>query len=116
MAFDEKDNEKRAVLWSEDQSDVTHRGHITLNGKKHYAVLVKSTNKSGEPKHELMVSAGLLYPNKDPQNDNSPAFTAPVTVASERFQIALWNRQAKSGSWYVQGKLDEPKRNDTFPE
>lgn len=116
MPYEEKDNEKRAVLWAEDQSEVTHRGHITLNNKKYYAVMVKSTNKSGQPKRELMVSAGLLYPNKDSQNENSPAFTGPVTVAAEPFQIALWNSQQKNGNWYVQGKLDEPKRNETFPE
>ena len=114
--MEERDDERRAVLWEENRSNITHRGHVTLNGRKHYAVLVNSLNAEGQKKHELMVSAGLIYANEDKLNERSPDFSGPVTIGTDRFQIALWDRQAKSGNNYLQGQLGEPKRNETFPE
>jgi len=114
-----KDDERRAALWPESYSEVTHRGHLTLRGQKKYAVLVKSYNNEGKEKRELMVSTGLVYQNEQKLNEQSPDLSGKVNIDLQDFRLALWEKTSKAGAPYLQGQVSDPKeqrRGSSFPE
>ena len=114
-----KDDERRAALWPESDSEITHRGHVTLDGEKKYAVLVKSYNNKGEEKRELMVSTGLVYQNEQKLNEQSPDLSGKVKIDGRDFRLALWEKTSRAGAPYLQGQVSDPKeqrRGSSFPE
>tara|TARA_A100001391_G_C4834294_1_gene215086 strand:+ start:71 stop:487 length:417 start_codon:yes stop_codon:yes gene_type:complete len=101
------DDNLKGALWAETQSEVTNRGHIMINGEKHYCVVVKSQNKEGKTKYELMVSAGLVHEKNEKSTDRSPDLGGNVTVAGNRYRFGGWSNETNAGLNYLSCSLRE---------
>ena len=90
----EYDNNLTGVLFLESKSQVLKRGTFMINGVKKYAILVESENDKGDIKHELMLSAGLVYHHKEAEKKSpkSPDVSGRLTIDEGSYKFGGWNK------------------------
>lgn len=102
------DDELKGAFFYEGQSEVIFRGNMQIDGQKRYATIIKSQNRDGKEKHELMFSAGLIHMNS-PENkisEKSPDIGGKVYFDGNEYKFGAWNQRADSGLEYLSAGLD----------
>jgi len=111
------DNELKGVFFPESKSDVVWRGNLTVGGEKGYYTIVKSHNREGKEKHELMKSVGLVHLAKpeDKTNQNSPDIGGRVQIDTKSFKFGSWFQQSESGLDYLSASLKDLSNEEVAP-
>jgi hypothetical protein len=107
--------EGEGTLWTND-CEILGRGKMLLNGRDVIVSLVKSKDKEGNPKHELMVSAGLIYFNvpEEKRKENSPDFSGKVNLFKNWVRVSIWDNIGNTGRRYFNIK-SRPAEDEEVP-
>tara|TARA_R100001460_G_scaffold8441_4_gene20885 strand:+ start:9659 stop:10006 length:348 start_codon:yes stop_codon:yes gene_type:complete len=110
------DDELKGAFFPEGQSEVVFRGNMQINGEKRYGVIVKSQNRDGKEKHELMFSAGLIHVNTPESkiHDRVPDIGGRVYFDKEKYKFGCWNQRADSGLEYLSAGLSLDEETAPF--
>jgi len=90
----EYDNNLTGALFMENKSQVLKRGFFMVNGVKKYGILVQSENDKGQKKHELMISAGLVYHHdaESKKSPKSPDLSGKVSIDAGTYKFGGWEK------------------------
>tara|TARA_R110000744_G_scaffold138706_8_gene249589 strand:- start:7182 stop:7541 length:360 start_codon:yes stop_codon:yes gene_type:complete len=106
--------EKEGTLWVDGENELIARGKVKLNGLDVYCGLLKSKNRDGDEKIELMFSAGLIHFNSpDTKLDpiKSPDWSGKVTLAGSKHKASIWKNSSANGKEYLSVRLKEADEN-----
>ena len=110
----EYDNEKKGYLWHETDSEIVRKGTVTVEGDKYYCGIIERTH-SGEKKYEFFISAGLLHPNHEKLNENSPDMSGMVTINGNSYKLGCWAKENSNGPFTSVGLRDvTEKKQDNW--
>lgn len=57
-----------------------------------------------------------IFPNRKKEKETHPDYKGSVTIDGKTYDVALWDKKAKSGLQYFGGKVSEPwKGGDKAP-
>ena len=101
-------------MWHETNSTVMRKGSLTLDGKKYYVAIIESYNDRGEPKYEIMMSAGLLHVNQQHEkvSEDSPDIGGAITINEQVFKLGGWKKMSKNNQEYTSISI-KPKEEKT---
>lgn len=111
------DDELKGAFFTESKSEVLYRGSMQVDGKKKYGIIVRSENKDGKTKHELMFSSGLVHLTDQAEkiNANSPDIGGRVQVEGKTFKFGGWNKTSDNGLSYYSASLQKLEDEQEAP-
>ena len=98
MSDKQYDDEKKGYLWHENSAVIERKGPFVINGEKKYGAIVKSFDKQGEAKYEMMMSIGLLHLNNEKRSDKTPDMGGKVTIDGVVYKQGCWAKESKDGT------------------
>mgnify|MGYP003150154563 CR=1 FL=1 len=113
MEDKQKDKELRGYLWHETGSTILRKGNLQIEGEELYSAIIKSKNKKGEDKYELMISVGLLHLNTEKKSDKSPDIGGPITWNKNQYKFGGWKKMSEKGTEYTSVSLRVKDDEDT---
>jgi uncharacterized protein (DUF736 family) len=62
-------------------------------------------------------NTGVLFPNDQGDNPKRPNYKGSLNIGGKEYEIAAWNRTAKSGREFISLKVEEKtiQQRDTAP-
>ncbi len=110
------DDEKKGYLWHEKDATVERKGPFIINGEQKYGAVVKSYNKHGEEKYEMMMSIGLLHLNTEKQSEKTPDMGGKVTIDGVVYKQGCWAKETKDGVPFTSIGFQEVENQGTTQE
>ena len=107
------DKELKGYLWHETGSTILRKGNLQIEGEELYSAIIKSKNKKGKDKYELMISVGLLHLNTEKKSDKSPDIGGPITWNNKQYKFGGWKKMSEKGTEFTSVSLRVKDDEDT---
>ena len=116
MSREYDDNNGNGTLWADD-AEIIRKGSFEWDGEKKYGAIVKSKNNQGKEKYEFLISAGLIFANKEKDHPKVPDISGKITIDKEEYKFGGWKKTTEDGRDYTSiGITDLKKKEENTQE